>query len=73
MAIYDQKRMVCKPPHVHQWTIAVAFTPPRQHIRTVGFGAEHGMLASPCPSMDNSRCIRTAAAAHSDGRFWLQT
>eukprot|EP00956_Cyclotella_meneghiniana_P005805 scaffold7557_cov68-Cyclotella_meneghiniana.AAC.2 len=33
----------------------------------------HGMLAAPCPSMDNSRRIRTAAAAHSDGRFRLQT
>eukprot|EP00956_Cyclotella_meneghiniana_P002554 scaffold2970_cov36-Cyclotella_meneghiniana.AAC.2 len=33
----------------------------------------HGMLAAPCPSVDNSRRIRTAAAAHSDGRFRTKT
>eukprot|EP00956_Cyclotella_meneghiniana_P030936 scaffold79686_cov35-Cyclotella_meneghiniana.AAC.2 len=44
MAIYDQNRPVYQPPHVHQWTIAVALALPRQHIRTVGFGAEtHSM------------------------------
>eukprot|EP00956_Cyclotella_meneghiniana_P018356 scaffold30528_cov61-Cyclotella_meneghiniana.AAC.2 len=39
--IDDQKTHNILAAPVHQcWTVAVALAPPRQHIRTVGFGAE---------------------------------